>query len=133
MTSPETGFDIAELAKQCDVSSRTIRYYGELGLISADSRGPGRRRHYGPDALERLRFITRLKKLGLSLGEIAELNQSFDAGATPGMLEHLEQMLTIRLSEVAERVEELRALEGELGNYLDRIRDKSQRPPREES
>ena len=124
MASPERTFDIATLALEGGVSSRTIRYYGELGLLAADSRGPGGRRQYGADALERLRFITRLKKLGLSLGEIAELNETFGAGATPAMLSHLDELLKARLAEVAERIEDLHALQTDLQNYLDRIRDK---------
>ena len=125
MASAERTFDIATLALEGGVSSRTIRYYGELGLLAADSRGPGGRRQYGADALERLRFISRLKKLGLSLGEIAELNETFGAGATPAMLSHLDELLKVRLVEVAERIEDLHALQTDLQSYLDRIRDKS--------
>jgi DNA-binding transcriptional MerR regulator len=124
MASPDRCYDIADLAEEGGVSSRTIRYYGELGLLAAESRGPGGRRQYGSDALERLRFITRLKKLGLSLGEIAELNRTFDSGATPAMLSHLDHLLVARLGEVAERIDDLHALQADLQDYLDRIRDK---------
>jgi len=117
--------DIADLAQEGGVSSRTIRYYGELGLLAASSRGPNGRRQYGADALERLRFITRLKKLGLSLGEIAELNRTFGSGATPAMLAHLDALLLARLAEVAERIDDLHTLRTELQTYLDRIRYKS--------
>jgi DNA-binding transcriptional MerR regulator len=125
MASADGTLDIADLAQEGGVSSRTIRYYGELGLLAAESRGPHGRRQYGAEALERLRFITRLKKLGLSLGEIAELNRTFGAGATPAMLSHLEELLTKRLAEVAERIDDLHALRCDLQSYLDRIRDKS--------
>ncbi|MCP4092477.1 MAG: MerR family transcriptional regulator [Planctomycetes bacterium] len=128
MASAERTFDIATLAQEGGVSSRTIRYYGELGLLAAESRGPGGRRQYGADALERLRFITRLKKLGLSLGEIAELNKTFGSGATPAMLSHLDELLNTRLVEVAERIEDLHALQTDLQSYLDRIRVKSGQP-----
>lgn len=87
------GFDITELAAQAGVSSRTLRYYGELGLISSDGRGPGGRRHYAPDTLERLRFIDRLKQLGLTLEEIGLLARSFERGNTAAMLDELETLL----------------------------------------
>ncbi len=125
MAEAKNTLDIADLALEGGVSSRTIRYYGELGLLAAESRGPHGRRQYGADALERLRFITRLKKLGLSLGEIAELNRTFDTGATPAMLTHLDELLTTRLAEVAERISDLKGLQNDLNSYLGRIRGKA--------
>lgn len=121
--SPNT-YDIAELAREAGVSARTIRYYGELNLLEASSRGPGGRRRYGPDAAERLRFISRLKTLGLTLEEIGELDRSFDAGDTPAMLTHLDTLLQARLEDVSDRIRELRGLESDLQAYRDRIRDK---------
>jgi len=120
---PES-LDIAELAKRAGVSSRTIRYYGELGLLKADARGSGGRRLYSNDALERLRFIGRLKNLGMTLDEIGELNHAFDLGHTPAMLERLEELLRRQLEEVAERRRELDRLDQDLSSYLDRIRAK---------
>ncbi|MFK5955401.1 MAG: MerR family transcriptional regulator [Planctomycetota bacterium] len=125
MAPEPTTYDIAALARTAGVSSRTIRYYGELDLLKASSRGPGGRRLYAADAAERLRFISRLKTLGMSLEEIGELNRSFDLGATPAMLKHLDSLLEMRLQEVTERICDLRALESDLQTYRDRIRGKS--------
>ena len=120
----KTDYDIAVLAREAGVSSRTIRYYGELGLIPAQGRGPGGRRRYGLDALERLRFIARLKKLGLTLEEIGELNQAFETGHTASLLRHLETLLEQHLGEVARRMDELKDLRTEMNDYLGRIRSK---------
>lgn len=117
-------WDIAQLAKEADVSSRTIRYYGELGLLCADSRGANGRRLYSEDALERLRFIVRLKKIGLTLEQIGELNHTFDRSQTPGMLERLDQMLTTRLTETEARLNELSQLQQDLLSYRHRIQQK---------
>lgn len=119
---PGPALDIAELAKRAGVSSRTIRYYGELGLLPAAGRGPGGRRLYGPDALERLRFIARLKRLGLTLEEIGRLNRAFARGSTPELLGELEALLEEQLGRVARRLEELENLQEELRAYRDRIR-----------
>ncbi len=127
MADPPPAFDIADLAKVAGVSSRTIRYYGELGLIRPEGRGPGGRRRYGPDALERLRFIARLKSLGLSLGEIGELNHAFDRGATPRMLEHLDELLGQRLEEIAVKIDELDKLATDLRSYRQHTRSKQAR------
>lgn len=120
----DTGWDIAQLAKEGEVSSRTIRYYGELGLLRATGRGPGGRRIYAADALERLNFITRLKRLGLTLEQIGALNRAFDQGQTPGMLHRLDRMLGEQLDRASVRLAELRALEQDLQDYRSRIQQR---------
>ena len=121
------GFDIAELAAAAGVSARTIRYYGEFGLLRAAGRGPGGRRAYAADALERLRFIGRLKHLGMTLEEIAELNAAFDRGRTPALLARLVELLDARLAQVGERVRDLQRLQRELRDYRNRIQTKRAR------
>ena len=123
MTTSGT-FDITELARQASVSSRTIRYYEELGLIVPSGRAGGGRRVYGPEALDRLQFISRLKTLGLTLDEIRQLNLAFGAGSTPAMLDRLEQMLDHHIAEVSSRIEELEQLGAELRTYRERIHSK---------
>ena len=123
-TSDPSLWDIADLAKEAGVSSRTIRYYGELGLIHAQKRGPNGRRIFDQTALERLRFIARLKKIGLSLELIGELNQTFDRDQTPGMLQRLNQILTERIEETAVRQKDLAQLEEDLHSYRERIQKK---------
>lgn len=118
------GLDIAELARAAGVSARTIRYYGELGLLRATGRGPGGRRNYAADALERLRFIGRLKQLGMTLEEIGELNDAFDRGRTPAMLARLEELLDARVAQVDERLRDLERLQRDLRDYRARIHTK---------
>ena len=65
---------IAQVCERTGLSPRTVRYYEEIGLLPGVRRSEGGRRVYGPDELERLGFISRLKALGLSLSEIGELN-----------------------------------------------------------
>jgi DNA-binding transcriptional MerR regulator len=125
MASSTYTYDISKLSKLAGISTRTIRYYGELRLLPATDRGPGGRRLYSDDALERLRFIARLKHLGLTLGEIGELNSSFVIGATPAMLQQLEQLLAVRTAQVSERIAELNQLLDELNHYRQRISDKT--------
>lgn len=116
--------DIAELARAAQVSARTIRYYGELGLLQASGRGPGGRRSYAADALERLHFIGRLKHLGMTLEEIGELNAAFDRGRTPAMLARLIELLDARVAQVDQRVSDLQRLQLELRDYRARIQTK---------
>ena len=128
----DVGWDIARLAKEGEVSSRTIRYYGELGLLRAAGRGPGGRRIYAADALERLNFITRLKRLGLTLEQIGALNRAFDQGQTPGMLARLDRMLGEQLERARVRLAELHSLEEDLQDYRRRIQERLGAPRQDE-
>ena len=61
--------DLPALAAAADVSTRTVRYYIQQGLLPApESRGPGA--HYGSEHLARLKVIKRLQREHLPLSEI---------------------------------------------------------------
>lgn len=124
--APAGALDIAALATGAGVSARTIRYYGELGLLKVAGRGPGGRRSYAADALERLHFIGRLKHLGMTLEEIGELNAAFDRGRTPALLARLVELLDARVAQVDERLRDLQRLQQELRAYRARIQTKQQ-------
>lgn len=64
---------IGELAKVCDVSLDTVRYYEKQGLIAAIGRSEGGYRLFDQRAIERLSFIKKAKSLGFTLKEIQEL------------------------------------------------------------
>lgn len=63
---------IGELADRTGLSLRTIRHYDEVGLLPA-SRTEGGFRVYTERDVERLTHIKRMKPLGFSLEEMAEL------------------------------------------------------------
>jgi DNA-binding transcriptional MerR regulator len=113
---------IAEVQLQTGLSARTLRYYEELDLLPGVRRRAGGRRVYGPEQIERVRFIQRLKKLGLSLAEIKELNAVYAiAGSTRQMLARLDELLEGHAAEVTRRIEELYALRQEIDRYRARI------------
>jgi len=113
---------IAEVRSLAGISARTLRYYEELGLLPGVRRRAGGRRVYGPDELERLRFISRLKALGLSLAEIKELNAVYGiAGSTRAMLARLDELLARHRADVEARIEELGGLRDEIDDYRDRV------------
>jgi DNA-binding transcriptional MerR regulator len=109
---------IGKICEKTGLSPRTVRYYEELGLLPGVRRREGGRRVYGRDEEERLRFIARLKALGLSLAEIKDLNAVHGiAGSTRSMLERLEELLDVRLDELDARIAELDALRDEIRKY----------------
>jgi DNA-binding transcriptional MerR regulator len=65
---------INEVAADTGLTTRTIRYYEELGLLKPAARSDGSYRLFDPDDLERLRFIKGLRDdAGFSLAEIGQL------------------------------------------------------------
>ncbi|TVR96682.1 MAG: MerR family DNA-binding transcriptional regulator [Rhodospirillales bacterium] len=69
-------YGIAELAEEFGVTTRTIRFYEDQGLIAPDREG--HRRVYRPRDRVRLKLIMRGKRLGFSLDEIREMIDIYD-------------------------------------------------------
>ncbi len=87
MSATETrALRIGEVARLVGTTTRTIRYYEEIGLLGPDAGGEareaGRHRTYGEAEVERLREALRLKTLlGVSLEELRELLAAEDERA----------------------------------------------------
>ena len=127
-------FAIGEICEKTGLSPRTVRYYEELGLLPGVRRRAGGRRAYRRDELERLRFIQRLKALGLSLAEIKELNAVYAiGGSTRAMLGRLEELLSQQLADLEGRIAELAALRDEMSKYRDHVEARAASLRRRES
>jgi DNA-binding transcriptional MerR regulator len=123
-TVPERAAEltIGALCARLALSARTVRYYEELGLLPGVRRRAGGRRVYGPDELERLRFIQHLKALGLSLAQIRELNAVHAiGGSTRAMLTRLDELLAQRLADTETRLAEIARLRDEIAKYRGRV------------
>lgn len=122
---------IGELAQVAGTTTRTIRYYEEIGLLpAADARAPGSHRLYGPGDVGRLTELVRLKDLlGLTLDELGELMAAEDARASlrdewhegtpePGrrreILDEAVALIDRQLTLVRRRRDEIASLEAEL-------------------
>lgn len=94
---------IGDLAADTGVSVRSLRYYEEQGLLTAD-RTPSGQRTYGPAAAERVRLVQQLFGAGLPSRTIVQLLPCVDAGvATPESLALLvagRDRITAQLAEL---------------------------------
>ncbi len=98
---------IGGVADRLGVSTRTIKYYEELGLVSPENRSPGGFRLYGASDVERLERILRLKGMGFSLAAIREFLSVRDAAqeaTRERVLAETTEHLKAREREVAERI-----------------------------
>jgi DNA-binding transcriptional MerR regulator len=131
---------IGEVAEAVGTTSRTIRYYEEIGLLGgSDERESGKHRTYTEQDVERLRDALRLKDLlGLSLDELREILEAQDARAAlrdewhhghPGparraaILKESATYLDRQLELVARRRAEIQELESELKARRERVRE----------
>ncbi len=116
---------IGELAKRLGITTRTIRYYEEIGLMGLPERLGGGTRTFNKDDILRLKFILKLKELGISLKEMQELAEHFDIHQqefdtiTPKLIE----ILDLHISKVDEKIANLSSLRNEIVEYRVRIMD----------
>lgn len=116
---------IGEISRLVNLSQRTIRYYEEIGLLHSVRRIENGKRVYTDRDVRRLKFINRLKVLGLSLAEMVELEKIYrkqrnNREILPKLLEILEE----RAAQIDERVSQLVALKKEIREYQQRLRNK---------
>ncbi|MCB2413448.1 MerR family transcriptional regulator [Demequina sp. TTPB684] len=86
----ESDYDIGRVAKMSGVTSRTLRHYDDIGLLTPAWTGSDGRRRYGQAELLRLQHILVLRELGTSLDRIARIVDSDDPSTTIALLrDHL--------------------------------------------
>ncbi|MGE1163788.1 MerR family transcriptional regulator [Peribacillus simplex] len=103
-------YTISELAKEFELTTRTLRYYEELGMLRPKRTETGRR-VYGKKEYAQLKIIMRGKKYGFSLVEIKDIVLLFDKDGTG--IKQLEKTIETagqKLSEINERIKELDGL-----------------------
>lgn len=107
-------YSISELASELEISPSSIRFYEEKGLINPE-RTKGNQRIYSMRDRARLKLILRGKRFGFSLSEISEMIGF--ANSEPEEKHQLERSLEYsekKLSEIAQRKEELELIEKDL-------------------
>jgi DNA-binding transcriptional MerR regulator len=118
-------YQIGELANLLGLSPRTIRYYEEIGLLNSVKRVEGGKRFYTDKDFQRLKFITRLKDLGLTLSEMLELEDIYKIHRTNRkVLPRLLELLDTHAIKIDERINSLNKLRADILSYQDKIRQK---------
>ncbi|MCH7788983.1 MAG: MerR family DNA-binding protein [Acidobacteria bacterium] len=98
---------IGELAEQGRVSTKTVRYYESIGLMTEPDRTASGYRDYDEAASQRLVFIRDAQATGLTLAEIQSVLELKDAGSRS--CAHTRSLLEEHLHDLDDQIERLRA------------------------
>ena len=117
MRDTDQTYRIGEVATQTGMTVEALRYYECKGLLPKPPRTAGGVRRYGPDVLERIRFVKQAQTLGLSLREIQQLlGNAHRRGRSACRRVH--GVLAQHIADIDTRLVELQALRGTLCDYL---------------
>ena len=111
---------IGAVSKRTGCKVETIRYYERIGLLPAPVRSVGGHRHYDHDALKRLNFILRARRLGFTLDTVRALLSLAD-GEGKSCAE-VEGIAGSHLGEVRGKLDDLAAMERVLTDMVARCR-----------
>ena len=112
-----TTYSISDLAREFDLTTRAMRFYEDMGLLSPERSGPaGRNRVYTARDRTRLKLTLRAKRLGLSLTEAKDIIDMYDSPRDT--VPQLKKFLTI----LSEHRTELEGQMAELLANLDEVK-----------
>lgn len=118
---------IGILAKNTGVTTRTLRYYEEMGIMSPSCRNEGGNRSYTSEDVRKLKFILKLKELGLTIREMQELDRVYiEARETNRIIPLLVEMLDNHIDTLDEKMSKLSSLRKEIVEYRKRMIEKFQ-------
>ena len=118
----EVTYSIGELAKEFDITPRSIRFYEEQDLLSPER--TGQTRIYCNKDRVRLKLILRGKRLGFSLAEIKNLFELYDSNANSMLqLEAMLQMTEQKRAILRQQLDDIQMLMNELDEVEKRCRD----------
>lgn len=108
-------YTISELATAFAITSRTIRHYEDLGLLSPERKGT--QRIYNTRDYVRLGLILRGRRIGFSLKEISEIINMYD------LPEGEKKQTSFLLSKVEERRQKLIEQKEDINTMLSELDD----------
>lgn len=121
---------IGELAAATGTTTKTLRFYEQMGLLAAPLRTPSGYRDYAPESVRRLGFVKRAQAAGMTLAQIRQVLEIRDAGQPP--CQHVTDLLDQRLEEVDAQLVELRTLRDTIAALRERARHADERDCPEE-
>ncbi|HPF21485.1 MAG TPA: MerR family transcriptional regulator [Syntrophomonas sp.] len=89
-------YTVHKLARLAGVSTRTLRYYDEIGLLIPPRMNSSGYRYYGQAEVDKLQQIMFYRELGLDLQTIKEILDAPDYNRLAALAEHRDKLLMKR-------------------------------------
>jgi MerR family copper efflux transcriptional regulator len=109
---------IGELARRTGLTTKTLRFYEQAGVLARPARGPSGDRDYDETALTRLRFVRAAQSAGLTLTEVRDIIAIRDNNGAP--CSHVVAVLDRHLDDLQVRIKELTAMRNEVRGLRER-------------
>ena len=108
---------IGEAAAAAGMTTKTLRFYEDRGLLPPAERAANGYRDYAGEAITRLEFIRRGRASGLTLAQIGEILALRDRGSAP--CTHVRDLLAGQLADIDAQIAELTALRAAVAEFHD--------------
>jgi len=112
--------NISEAARQSGLSSKTIRYYEDIGLIAPASRADNGYRQYEGKAVDELHFLARAREVGFDLEECRQLLGLHQDSSRQSR--HARQLVLEKSEQLQQRIDQLQAMQLVLQGMASRCR-----------
>jgi len=113
---------IGELCTSLGISTRTLRYWEEVGIIESVERFDRSNRGYTPYMVRRIKFILKLKEMGLTIKEMQDLYKVYgDAKKTERMIPELINMLDMHINMIDDKIARLSSIRKEIVDYRQKM------------
>lgn len=86
-------YTVLKLAKMAGISTRTLRYYDDIGILKPARINSSGYRIYGQPEVDRLQQIFFFRELGVGLEEIKQIVTAPSFNAVAALREHREKLL----------------------------------------
>ena len=110
--------NISQAARLSGLTSKTIRYYEEIGLIAPAQRGENGYRQYEARAVEELKFLSRSREVGFDIEECRQLLDLHRDSSRQSR--HARALVLEKSAQLQERIESLQAMQKVLQDMASR-------------
>jgi DNA-binding transcriptional MerR regulator len=115
----DVSYSVGEVSEQTGLSTHTLRWYEQVGLLDPVDRDTGGRRRYATSDMDRLRFLLKLRSTGMPVRdmvryvELARLGPGTVAERLELLVEHRERVL----GQIAALTDDLKIIEYKIDLY----------------
>ncbi|MFP4127352.1 MAG: Cu(I)-responsive transcriptional regulator [Alphaproteobacteria bacterium] len=110
--------NIGAAAKRSGLTTKTIRFYEDIGLVPAAGRDPNGYRRYGEREVHLLRFVHRARSLGFTVDECRELLALY--GDRERASADVKALALARIRDIERKIEELEKMKATLQHLAER-------------